>query len=64
MDIKIGSIVRYKSAKNKGFIGIVKGWKDWGIPIEAEPYIILDVIWLLDPSIYLKPRLDEVELIA
>ena len=62
--IKVGSIVRYKPAKNRGFIGVVKGWKDWGSAAEAEPYIILDVLWLLDPTMNLKPRLNEVELIA
>ena len=58
--IKIGSLIRYKKA-NGQFIGIVKGWKDWGSAAEAESHIILDVLWLMDPSIDLNPRLDEVE---
>mgnify|MGYP001376288267 CR=1 FL=1 len=64
MRFSVGDLIRYKPGLAwRGHVGVVKGWKDLGSPAESDSLIVLDVFWLSDPSMNLKPRLTEVELL-
>ena len=62
MGFNVGDLVRYKPG-NMEHVGVVKDWKDLGSPMESDRYIVLDVFWLSNPTMKLRPRLTEVELL-
>ena len=62
MRFSVGDLVRYKPGFRE-HVGVVKGWKDLGSPAESDSFIVLDVFWLSDPSMKLKPMPAEVELL-
>jgi len=56
MGFAVGDLIRFKSGLGwRGHLGVVKGLSDSSK--------VLDVFWLSDPSMDLKPRLAEVELL-
>ena len=62
--IRIGSIVRLKQGKGN-FLGIVKGMRVFGDEmIPSDCTVVLNVFWMHDPSLNLRPLVEEVKVLS
>jgi hypothetical protein len=62
--IRIGSIVRLKKGA-RNFLGIVKSFTSFGDEtIPSDCVVVLNVFWLLDQGLSLRPLVEEVEVLS
>ncbi len=61
---RIGSLVRLKQG-NVRFLGIVKSMKEFGDEmVSNDCTVILNVFWMQDPGLKIRPLIEEVDVLS